>query len=140
MNAMLIPLRQTRPLPRYATRILGAALAGTAYVVCLPWDLRNRAETAGSINETSPVTAAGAVLLTLSLLALASYFGLRDRLAWTLLVVAAPPSALLYVSLSTHPTLDAAAWPVAWAFFTLVGAVGVLVAAAVARHFRSTRA
>ncbi|MEV0252779.1 hypothetical protein AB0H82_00650 [Streptomyces sp. NPDC050732] len=133
MNATLIPLRQTAPLPRYATRLLGAALAATAYVACLPWDLRNRAETAGALNETSPVTTQGVVLLILALLALSAYFGIRDRLAWTLLVVAAPPSTLLFVSFDSHPTQDAQVWPLAWAFCTLVMGVGALGAAGVAR-------
>lgn len=133
MNATLIPLRHTAPLPRYATRLLGAALAATAYVACLPWDLRNRAETAGALNETSPVTTPGAVLLALSLLTLAAYFGIRDRLAWTLLVVAAPPATLMYVSFNSHPTQDANAWPLAWAFCTLVMGVGALVTAGLAR-------
>ncbi|MGW0536673.1 hypothetical protein [Streptomyces sp. NPDC003032] len=133
MNATLIPLRQTAPLPRYATRLMGAALAAAAYVACLPWDLRNRAETPGALNETSPVTASGVVLLALALLTLAAYFGIRDRLAWTLLVVAAPPATLMYVSFNSHPTQDANVWPPAWAFCTLVMGVGTLVAAGVAR-------
>ncbi|MEU6120933.1 hypothetical protein [Streptomyces sp. NPDC047123] len=138
MNALLIPLRKTAPLPRYATRLLGAALAATAYVVCLPWDLRNRAETPGALDETSPVTAPGVVGLILTLLALAAYFGARDRTAWALLVTAGPPSALLYVSLDSHPTLDAQAWPPAWGFFTLVLGVGVLATARVARRAADT--
>ncbi|QEU94134.1 hypothetical protein [Streptomyces kanamyceticus] len=135
MNTLLTSLPKSTPLPRYATRLLGAALSATAYAVCLPWDLRNRAETAGAINETSPVTALGVTFLSLSLLSLAAYFGIRDRLSWTLLVVAAPPATLLYASLSSHPTQDANAWPVAWAFFTLVLGAGVLVAGSVARQF-----
>ncbi|MEV7197703.1 hypothetical protein AB0N81_38825 [Streptomyces sp. NPDC093510] len=133
MNATLIPLRQTAPLPRYATRLLGAALAATAYVACLPWDLRNRPETPGALQETTPVTTTGVTLLALALLTLAAYFGIRDRLAWTLLVVAAPPSTLMFVSFDAHPTQDAQVWPLAWAFFTLVTGVGALVAAAIAR-------
>ncbi|ATL28040.1 hypothetical protein KY5_3022c [Streptomyces formicae] len=136
MNTLLTSLPKSTPLPRYATRLLGAALAATAYVVCIPWDLRNRAETPGGIDETSPVSALGVTFLALSLLALAAYFGIRDRLAWTLLVVAAPPAALLYASLSSHPTQDANAWPVTWAFCTLVIGAGTLVSATVARRFR----
>ncbi|MFE0175661.1 hypothetical protein ACFWZ2_25400 [Streptomyces sp. NPDC059002] len=135
MNTLLTPLPKSTPLPRYATRLLGAALSAAAYVVCLPWDLRNRAESPGAINETSPVTAPGLTFLTLSLLALAAYFGIRDRLAWTLLLVAAPPATLLYISFDTHPTQDANAWPVAWAFFTLLMGGGALVVGAVARQF-----
>ncbi|MEU8955937.1 hypothetical protein AB0C93_16710 [Streptomyces sp. NPDC048518] len=133
----LIPLRETAPLPRYATRVLGAALAAAAYLTCLPWDLRNRAETAGSIDETSPVTATGATALVLALLSLSAYFGLRDRLPWTLVLVAAPPSALMFVSFDSHPTQDANVWPLTWAFVTLVMGVGVLVTAGVARRFRT---
>jgi hypothetical protein len=51
-------------------------------------------------------------------------------------VVAAPPAALLFLSFRTHPEPDASVWPLAWAFFTVIGAVGVLVAAAVARSLR----
>ncbi|MEW2393724.1 hypothetical protein AB0933_35765 [Streptomyces venezuelae] len=137
-NAILAPLRKTAPLPRYATRILGAALATAAYLACLPWDLRNRAEAPGALNETSPVTATSITLLAVSLVALAAYFGIRDRAAWTLLVVAAPPSTLLYVSFDTHPTQDAQVWPLAWAAFTLLFGAGTLVTAGVAR--RLTRA
>ncbi|MEV5982240.1 hypothetical protein [Streptomyces sp. NPDC052114] len=128
-KALLTPLPKSRPLPRYATRLLGAALAATAYVVCLPWDLRNRPEAPGAIDETSPVTALGLTALTLALAALAAYSGIRDRPVWTLLTVAAPPSTLLFVSLDTHPTPDADAWQVAWASFTLVMGAGALVVA-----------
>lgn len=135
MNTLLTSLPKSAPLPRYATRLLGAVLSASAYAVCVPWDLRNRAETPGAIDETSPVSAAGVTFLALALIALAAYFGIRDRLAWTLLVVAAPPATLLYASLSSHPTQDANAWPVVWAFFTLVLGAGVLVAGAVGRQF-----
>ncbi|MFF4348875.1 hypothetical protein [Streptomyces sp. NPDC001530] len=137
---LLSPLR-TRPWPeRWLTRVLGAALSCAAYLVCLPWDLRNRPETADSIVETTPVSGLGVVFLGVLLLALAAYFGHRDALAWPLLLVAVPPATLLYVSLRTHPGPPdgfANAWPLAWAFFTLLMAAGVLVAAAVARQFRA---
>lgn len=137
---LLRPLR-TRPWPeRWLTRVLGAALSTAAYLLCLPWDLRNRPETADSTLETTPVTGPGLVILALILLLLAAYFGHRDALAWPLLLVAVPPATLLYVSLRTHPGPPdgfATAWPLAWAFFTLLGAVGVLVVAAVARQFRA---
>ncbi|WAL95722.1 hypothetical protein [Streptomyces sp. Je 1-369] len=135
-TAILTPLRKAAPLPRYATRILGAALAAAAYLACLPWDLRNRAETPGALNETSPVTTTGITLLAVSLVALAAYFGIRDRAAWTLLVVAAPPSTLLYVSFNTHPTQDAQVWPLAWAAFTLLFGAGTLGTAMVARRVK----
>ncbi|QES45930.1 hypothetical protein DEJ49_13040 [Streptomyces venezuelae] len=132
----LSPLRQTAPLPRYATRVLGAALAAGAYLVCLPWDLRNRPETPGSLHETTPVTATGITLLTVLLVSLAAYFGVRDRPVWTLLVVAAPPTTLMYVSFDSHPTQDAQVWPLAWAAFTLLFGAGTLVTAMVARRLR----
>jgi hypothetical protein len=135
---LLSPLR-TRPWPeRWLTRALGAALSCAAYLVCLPWDLRNRPETTGSITETTPVTGLGVAFLAVVLLFLAAYFGRRDALAWPLLLVAVPPAALMYLSFHTHPELpDAAIWPLAWASFTLVIAAAVFVAAAVARQFRA---
>ncbi|MFC5200833.1 MULTISPECIES: hypothetical protein [Streptomyces] len=135
---LLSPLR-TRPWPeRWLTRVLGAALSGAAYLLCLPWDLRNRPETSGSLAETTPVTVLGVVLLGGALLLLAAYFGHRDALAWPLLLLAVPPAALMYVSFHAHPEPpDAAVWPLAWASFTLVVAAGVLVATAVARQFRA---
>ncbi|MFI1677177.1 hypothetical protein [Streptomyces sp. NPDC020607] len=132
----LSPLRQTAPLPRYATRVLGAALSAGAYVACLPWDLRNRPETPGALHETSPVTPAGITFLTLALLSLAAYFGVRDRPVWTLLVVAAPPATLMYVSFDSHPTQDAQVWPLAWAACTLLFGAGTLVTAMVARRVK----
>ncbi|MFE0138430.1 hypothetical protein ACFWY6_43870 [Streptomyces sp. NPDC059037] len=128
-----------RPLlERWATRAAGAALAAAAYLVCLPWDLRNRPETPGAINETSPVSAPGVIFLAVSMLALAAYFGFRDRLVLALLLVAGPPATLMYVSFDSHPEPDAAVWPVAWAFFTLVMGAGVLAVAGFARLFRDS--
>ncbi|MFJ1606567.1 hypothetical protein ACIOHS_24800 [Streptomyces sp. NPDC088253] len=135
---LLGPLR-TRPWPeRWLTRVLGAALSGAAYLLCLPWDLRNRPGTTGSVTETTSVTVLGAVLLGVALLFLAAYLGRRDALAWPLLLVAGPPAALMYISFHSHPEPpDAAAWPLTWAFFTLVVAAGVLIATAVARRYRA---
>ncbi|MET8408138.1 hypothetical protein ABZV34_08545 [Streptomyces sp. NPDC005195] len=135
---LLSPLR-TCPWPeRWLTRVLGAALSGAAYLLCLPWDLRNRPESPGSLTETTPVTVPGVVLLGGALLFLAAYFGRRDALAWPLLLIAVPPAALMYVAFHAHPEPpDAAVWPLAWASFTLVVAAGVLVATAVARQFRA---
>ncbi|MGW1530592.1 hypothetical protein [Streptomyces aureus] len=137
---LLRPLR-TRPWPeRWLTRVLGAALSCAAYLVCLPWDLRNRPSSPGSLVETSPVTGIGVLALAAVLLLLAVHFGLRDALAWPLLLVAAPPAVLLYVSLRTHPGPPdgfADAWPLTWAAVTLLGAAAVLVAGAVARQFRT---
>ncbi|MFD7708095.1 hypothetical protein ACFV6E_09770 [Streptomyces sp. NPDC059785] len=137
---LLSPLR-TRPWPeRWLTRVVGAALSAAAYLLCLPWDLRNRPEHPGDLQETSPVTFTGVALLTAVLLLLAAYFGHRDALAWPLLVAAAPPAVLLYVSLGSHPEsndgLVAEVWLLTWAFFTLLMAAAVLVAATFARRFR----
>ncbi|MFJ3227131.1 hypothetical protein ACIPJS_27835 [Streptomyces sp. NPDC086783] len=136
---LLSPLR-TRPWPeRWLTRVLGAALSGTAYLLCLPWDLRDRVRIPGASDETTPVPGAGVLLLAAALLLLAAYFGHRDALAWPLLLVAVPPAVLMHLSLRTHPGPPdgfAHAWPLVWAFHTLVIATGVLVAAAVARQFR----
>ncbi|MGW1499514.1 hypothetical protein ACWCQW_13245 [Streptomyces mirabilis] len=135
---LLGPLR-TRPWPeRWLTRVLGAALSGAAYLLCLPWDLRNRPGATGSVTETTSVTVLGAVLLGVALLLLAAYLGRRDALAWPLLLVAGPPTALMYLSFHSHPEPpDAAVWPLTWAFFTLVVAAGVLIATAVARRYRA---
>ncbi|MEY2243609.1 hypothetical protein AB8A21_11825 [Streptomyces sp. BF23-18] len=137
---LLRPLR-TRPWPeRWLTRVLGAALSCAAYLLCLPWDLRNRPETPGSVAGTTPVTGTGVLALAAILLVLAVHFGLRDALAWPLLLVAAPPATLLHLSLRTHPGPPdgfAQVWPLTWAAVTLLGAAAVLVASAVARQFRT---
>lgn len=135
---LLRPLR-TRPwLERWLTRLFGAALAAAAYLLCLPWDLRNRAGTPGQLTETTPVTGPGVAVLALALLALSAYFAHRDALAWPLLVAAAPPATLMYVSFRTHaeiPDAEVAAWPLVWSFFTLVISAGVLIVASVVRRF-----
>ncbi|WP_405917006.1 hypothetical protein [Streptomyces sp. NBC_00728] len=137
---LLRPLR-TCPWPeRWLTRVLGAALSCAAYLVCLPWDLRDRPEIPGSTVETTPVTGTGVVALAVVLVLLAVHFGLRDALAWPLLLVAAPPATLLYVSLRTHPGAPdgfADVWPLTWAAVTLLAAAVVLVVASVARQFRA---
>lgn len=137
---LLRPLR-TRPWPeRWLTRVLGAALSCAAYLLCLPWDLRNRPGTPGSAAETTPVTGTGVLALAAVLLLLAVFFGLRDALAWPLVLVAAPPAALLHMSLRTHPGPPdgfAQVWPLTWAAVTLLGAAAVLVTSAVARQFRT---
>lgn len=135
---LLRPLR-TRPWPeRWLTRLLGAAVAAAVYLLCLPWDLRNRVEFPGSLSETTPVAAPGIAVLGVALITLAAYFGHRDALAWPLLVVAVPPATLMYVSFRSHPEPpDAHVWPLTWAFFTLVIGACVLVAASVARRFRT---
>ncbi|MEV0222361.1 hypothetical protein [Streptomyces sp. NPDC050704] len=134
---LLRPLSKRPWTERWLTRLLGAALSSAAYLICLPWDLRNRPESPGSTTETTPVSVLGVVVLAVCLLLLAAYFGHRDALAWPLLLVAVPPATLMYLSFHTHAeSPDAAVWPMAWAFFTLVMAAGVLVAASVARQFR----
>ncbi|MGW7076532.1 hypothetical protein [Streptomyces sp. NPDC054866] len=137
---LLKPLPGSPPLRRWTTRAVGAGLAAAAYLLCLPWDLRNRPETPGAINETSPVTALGIAGLTVAMLSLAAYFGFRDRLGLALLIVAGPPATLMYVSFDSHPEPDAAVWPLAWGFFVLVMGAGVLAVAGFARLFRDTEA
>lgn len=136
---LLSPLR-TRPWPeRWLTRTLGAALSGAAYLVCIPWDLNNRAQMPGSIGETTPVTVVGAAGLALVVLALAAYFGHRDYLGWPLLLVAGPSAALMYISLRTNPGPSdgmAYSWPLTWGFCTFLIGAAVLVSAGVARRFR----
>jgi multisubunit Na+/H+ antiporter MnhB subunit len=138
MTEKLLGLLSKRPwTERWLTRLLGAALSSAAYLLCLPWDLRNRPESPGSTAETTPVTVLGVAVLAVFLLLLAVYFGRRDALAWPLLLVAAPPATLMYLSFRTDPEPpDASMWPLTWAFSTLVVAAGVLVAASVARQFR----
>ncbi|MFG2496713.1 hypothetical protein ACGFSB_00605 [Streptomyces sp. NPDC048441] len=140
LKKVLTPLPGRPALGRWTTRALGAGLAAGAYLLSLPWDLRNRAETPGAINETSPVTALGITVLAISMLTLAAYFGFRDRLGWALLLVAGPPATLMYFSLAGHPAPDAAVWPLAWGFFVLVMGVGVLAVAGFVRRFRGSEA
>ncbi|MFJ9627592.1 hypothetical protein ACIRU8_07835 [Streptomyces sp. NPDC101175] len=115
---------RTRPWPeRWLTRALGAALASTAYFVCVAW-------TGASVT--------GALFLAALLLLLATYFGHRDDPVWPVLLVAVPPAGLMY---ATHPPgytnwPDETEWPQQWAFATFVIGAGVLVASAVGRHFR----
>ncbi|EPH39244.1 hypothetical protein ABT390_00205 [Streptomyces aurantiacus] len=136
LRSALSPLRGRPPAERWATRLLGAGLAAAAYLLFLPWDLRNRPETPGAINETSPASDTGIALVVITVLALAAYFGFRDRLRWTLPVVAVPPAALLFASFATHAEQDASLWPVAWAVFVLAGGGVVLAVAGFARQFR----
>ncbi|GGR78498.1 hypothetical protein GCM10010252_16470 [Streptomyces aureoverticillatus] len=132
----LRPLRGRPAAERWATRLLGAGLAAAAYLLFLPWDLRNRPETPGAINETSPASDTGIALMVITVLALAAYFGFRDRLRWTLPVVAAPPAALLWASFATHESPDASVWPLAWLVFVVAGGGVVLAVAGFARQFR----
>ncbi|NGO12359.1 hypothetical protein G5C60_33340 [Streptomyces sp. HC44] len=134
---LLEPLSKRPTAERWLTRALGVALSATAYLLCMPWDLRNRPASPGSTSETTPVTGLGVAILAVSLLLLAAYFGHRDAFAWPVLLVAMPPVALMYASFQAHPEQDASMWPLAFGFFTLVISAGVLIAASVARQFRA---
>ncbi|MFF1683653.1 hypothetical protein [Streptomyces sp. NPDC058254] len=143
MTAGTAAARFLKPLPRsswperWLTRLLLAGLSTAAYVLCMPWDLRNRPQTPGSITETTPVTNLGVTILAVSLLALGAYAGRRDRLPLAVLLVAAPPIALLYASFASHPDPEGIfPWQLVWWFFSIVMAAAVLIAAAVGRTFR----
>ncbi|GGX65110.1 hypothetical protein [Streptomyces minutiscleroticus] len=134
MTEKLLGRLSKRPwTERWLIRLLGAALSAAAYLLFIPWDLRDRPEGPGSTAGTTPVTGAGVVALALTLLLLAAYLGRRDARGWPLLLVAAPPTALLYASFRAHPDPDASPWPLTWAFVTLLIAAGTLVAASAAR-------
>ncbi|WP_328496090.1 hypothetical protein OHS59_27845 [Streptomyces sp. NBC_00414] len=139
---LLGPLSKRPWTERWPTRLLGAALSSAAYLLCVPWDLRDHPVSPGTAAEATPVTVLGVAALAVLLLLLAAYFGRRDALAWPLLLVAAPPATLMYLSFHTHPEppepSGAPGWPwqLIWAFSTLVIAAGVLVATSVARRFR----
>ncbi|NGO72598.1 hypothetical protein G5C65_30425 [Streptomyces sp. SB3404] len=110
------------------------SLSDERYLLCIPWDLRNRPESPGAIDETTPVSLGGVLVLAVVLVALAAYFGLRDRLVWAVPVVAAPPVLLMYASFMTHASADASPWPVAAAFFMLVISGATLLAAYAAQE------
>ncbi|MEU3789116.1 hypothetical protein [Streptomyces fructofermentans] len=134
---LLGPLSKRPWTERWLTRLLGAALSSAAYLLCVPGDLRTRPASSGTSAAPPPVSVAGVVVLAVCLLLLAVYFGRRDALAWPLLLVAGPPATLMYAAFHRHPEPpDAALWPLAWAFATLVVGAGVLVATSVARRFR----
>ncbi|RFU84634.1 hypothetical protein DY218_21550 [Streptomyces triticagri] len=123
-------------MPHAVAAFLVPLLSGTAYLLFLPWDLRNRPASPGVIDETTPVTATGVVGLTVVLLLLAAYLGRTGHPALAVPLVAAPPAALLLASFVTHPEQDAAAWPVAWVFFSALLAGGALVAAKMGARWR----
>ncbi|OEU95957.1 hypothetical protein [Streptomyces oceani] len=133
-TALRAPLRERPLLERMFVRLVGLGLSVVAYLLCLPWDLRNRPESPGSIDETTPVETGGVLTLAVVLLLLAAYFGYRDRLLWPLPLVALPPVVLLFVSFSSHPAPDASAWPIAWIFFSMLIFGGVLMVATMARR------
>ena len=140
MTEKLLGLLSKRPwTERWLTRLLGAALSSAAYLLCLPRELRDLPASSGSAADTPPVTVLGVAVLAVCLLLLAAYFGRRDALAWPLLLVAAPPATLMYVSFHTYrepSDMSGRPWALTWAFSTLVIGAGVLVAASVARQFR----
>lgn len=139
-SALLTPLAERSRTERVAVRAAGAVLTAAAFLLFLPWDLRNRAETPGSITETTPVTSLGVAGFALVLLLVAAYLGARrDRLVWPPLVTAALPSALLLTSFMTHEERDASLWPLAWIFFTALMAGAALAAAAAARGVTTRR-
>jgi hypothetical protein len=114
-----------------------ALLAGLAYLLCLPWDLRNRPATPGTLYETSPVRAIGVLGLAAVLVVLSAYLGLRGWSPWWApLLVGVPPAALMFVSFATHPARDANPWPILWALCAILLALGPLAAAAVAALVR----
>ncbi|NSL43608.1 hypothetical protein [Streptomyces sp. 8P21H-1] len=148
---LLGPLSKRPWTERWLTRLLGAALSSAAYLLCLPWELREHPGPAGPGDQAdpvapvvpaadaTPVTASEAAALAVCLLLLAAYFGRRDALAWPLLLVAAPPATLMYVSFHTHrgpSDMSESPWSLTWASATLAIAAGVLVATSVARRFR----
>ncbi|MDQ1038392.1 hypothetical protein QFZ75_004808 [Streptomyces sp. V3I8] len=136
---LLGPLSERPWTERWLTRLLGAVLSSAAYLLCVPWEPRDRPASFGPTAEAAPVTVLGAAALAGCLLPLAAYFGRRDALAWPLLLVAVPPAALLYASLSANgepPGVSGRPWSLTWASATLVISAGVLVATAVARRFK----
>ena len=137
------PARLLKPLPRsswperWLTRLLLAGVSAGAWILCMPWDLRNRPETPESIYATTPVTNLGVTILAVTLLALGAYAGRRDRLPLAVLLVASPPIVLLYASFASQDTRDGIfPWQVVWWFFSMLMAAAVLAAAAVGRWFR----
>ncbi|MFC7305295.1 hypothetical protein ACFQVC_13810 [Streptomyces monticola] len=131
----LKPLADGPAVERWTLRLATAAASAAAYLLCLPWDLRNRPEHPGDLQETTPVTGSGVAALAMVLLALGGYLGARDGVARTLALVAAPPIILMLISLATHEGKDASPWPVAWVFFSALIAGGVLAAAVAGRVF-----
>ncbi|MFE9684278.1 hypothetical protein [Streptomyces sp. NPDC006285] len=136
---LLGPLSKRPWTERWLTRLLGAVLSSAAYLLCVPREPRDHPESAGQATETIQVTGPGIAVLAVCLLLLAAYFGRRDALAWPLLLVAVPPATLLYAALRAHPEPPGVSgwpWSLTWAFATLVGSAGVLVATTVARRFK----
>ncbi|GAA1355349.1 hypothetical protein [Streptomyces beijiangensis] len=134
---LLGPLSTRSAAERWLTRLAAALVSAGAYLLFIPWDTRNRATAAHPYDETTPVTGLGVVLLGVALVLLAAYIGHRDHVAWALLLVAVPPSILMFVSFSSHPEQDVSLWPLAWAFFTAIMAGAALVAALVGGGLRT---
>ncbi|GGZ38189.1 hypothetical protein GCM10010387_35310 [Streptomyces inusitatus] len=105
---------------RVLTAPAASAVSAGAYALCIPWDLRNRAEP-GGIDETTPVTVLGFLSLALVMLALSCLLSrLGVTALWTGLAVGTPVSALMLVSFLTHMPEDSDMWPVAWLPLTLL--------------------
>ena len=134
--ALLSPLASRSAAERWLVRLVAALASAGAYLLLIPWDTRNRATAAHPIDETTPVSGLGVVLLAVILLVLGAYVGHRDRLGWAFVLVALPPSALLLVSLSSHPEQDISLWPLAWVFLAAVITGVVAIAALVGRALR----
>ncbi|MEU7822716.1 hypothetical protein [Catellatospora sp. NPDC049133] len=114
---------------RTLATVLAPLLSGAAYLLLIPWDLRNRPEHPGELIETTPVRTWAVVVFTLVLLALGLWLGRSGVPPWQAMPLAAGvPSALLLVSYLTHRTPDANPWPPAWVCFTVLMAGGVLLA------------
>ncbi|MEU8000790.1 hypothetical protein AB0B66_06460 [Catellatospora sp. NPDC049111] len=119
---------------RTLATVLAPLLSGAAYLLLIPWDLRNRPEHPGELIETTPVRTWAVIVFTLVLLALGLWLGRSGVPVWQAMPLAAGvPSALLLVSYLTHRGPDANPWPVAWACFTVLMAGAVLLAALAGR-------
>ncbi|GAA1395065.1 hypothetical protein ACFQZ4_24310 [Catellatospora coxensis] len=120
---------------RTLATVLAPVLSGAAYLLLIPWDLRNRPEHPGELIETTPVRTWAVVVFTLVLLALGLWLGRSGVPPWQSMPLAAGvPSVLLLVSYLTHRAPDANPWPLAWVCFTVLMAGGVLLAALAGRY------
>jgi hypothetical protein len=114
--------------------VLAPLLAGAAYLLLIPWDLRNRPERPGDLIETTPVQPWAVVAFGLVLLVLGLWLGRAGVPPWRAMpLVAGVPSALLLVSYLTHRAPDANPWPVAWVCFTVLMALTAALAALAGR-------
>ncbi|GAA2352443.1 hypothetical protein Cme02nite_26280 [Catellatospora methionotrophica] len=119
---------------RTLATVLAPVLSGAAYLLLIPWDLRNRPEHPGELIETTPVRTWAVIVFGLVLLALGLWLGRCGVPPWQAMPLAAGlPSALLLVSYLTHRAPDANPWPVAWVCFTVLMAGAALLAALAGR-------